>query len=466
MGLSHWLQSGMSDEEYNSFMRKTHEKERAELIHVSGFGSVVFVLWAIFDYYITPSQWFAIAVVRVAIIVPYMAYNVLVGRGDLPYNSLTKFVNSLPAAIYTAYIVTVVDGNGFYYYAFPMALVLVAAGSARIWRPGEFLWFAALFYLPTSVLWGVSASLSFTQLLFLHFLVVTSLVAAFGSAISKHSFMALLHKQKLSQMAQERGILDERLKSAARAAFQAEHLGLFLHEIKNVLYQIEVIAGIGETEPNTTRSIMGTLKMSGAFAKNKIEGFLAQMTTGKATKEILDLRAEISAVEEIARYEVRHKSINMKFEYGNITAESKVWAIKGSVPSILFNLIRNSASAIERAKSKSPKDGAPGTILVAARTTEDHLIVTVEDDGDTVTPEFLAAFKSGKYVKSDEGERLGIGTYAMRVEARANGGSVELVPREKGGTRASLKIPLRESVDYGVSTEDAMAGAEDSQNVS
>lgn len=463
MGLGKWLQSGMSGEEYAAFIRMTHEKERLDLIHVAAVGSIVFVMWDLYDYFINPAMWVSIAISRFAIIVPFMIYNVLVARGVLPYGSLTKYVNSLPAAYHTAYLATIVE---FHYYAFSMALILVAVGSSRIWRLKEFLIFALLFFVPSFFLWASAESLIFTQALLLNFLVVTSLFASFGAALSKHSFMALLHKQKLSQMEQERGILDERLKSAGRAAFQAEHLGLFLHDIKNVLYQVDMIADMGEIDLHATKSIMGTLRMSSSFARNKIEGFLAQLTTGKATKQILGLRDEIKFVEEIAQYEVRHKSIHLEFDYGNITADAKVWAVKGSIPTILFNLIRNSASAIARANTQEPRSGNAATISVTARTSEGHLIVTVNDNGDSVTPEFLAAFKSGKYIKSAEGERVGLGTYAMRVEARANGGSVDLSSREGGGTTAVLTIPLRESVDLDSATADDMAGADMSQNVS
>jgi hypothetical protein len=452
-----WMQGHLTDAEYQIFLQETMEKERSELMGASMIGSVIFLLWGIIDYFFAPDMWKEIVLYRCLILVPYNGYNALVARGVLPYQSLTKLVNSLPAAIYTAWIVAVVPENGFQFYSIALAILIMATGASRLWLSGEFFTYAGLLCVSCLSIWIATPTLTLFQEIFLGALIVTALFASFGSAITKHSLQARNYWQKWEQIRKDREILERRLAESAKAAFMAEHLGLFLHDIKNILYHLELMGEAVKVDQGQTLEILSTLDKANRFTRNRIEYFLAQIKTGKPRKEPISILEEIEAVEKISIYDVRYKKIRVSFDYGNLTKDSSLVAVRGALPSVIFNMIRNSICAIEKLRDENgAAKELEGIIKIIANTVDDDLLVSVDDNGATIGVGTLEAFNSGRLIESSaEAERAGLGTYAMRLETRALGGVIRMVPKEKEtfGTIVHLKIPLSggvvESMDIG-----------------
>lgn len=453
--LNLWMQGHLTDAEYQIFLREAAEKERSELLGASMIGSVIFLLWGIIDYFFAPVMWKEIVLYRCLILVPYNGYNILVARGVLPYQSLTKLVNSLPAAIFTAWIVAVVPENGFQFYSIALAILIMATGASRLWLSGEFFTYAAILCATSLSIWLATPTLTLFQEIFLGALIITALFASFGSAVTKHSLQARNYWQKGEQIRKDREILERRLAESAKAAYMAEHLGLFLHDIKNILYHLELMGEAVRVDQGQTLEILSTLDKANRFTRNRIESFLAQIKTGKPRKEPISILEEIEAVEKIALYDVRYKKIRVSFNYGNLTKDSSLVAVRGALPSVIFNMIRNSIRAIERLRDEqaSAKE-TEGTIKIQAKTVDEDLVIIVEDNGATISTGTLEAFNSGRLIESSgEPERAGLGTYAMRLETKALGGAIRMIPKETFGTIVLLKIPLSgvvlDSMDIG-----------------
>ena len=448
MKLQEWIQSHLSHDDYAEFLRETYAKEKSDLLSVSGIGSIVFIMWGIIDFMFAPSIWERLLLYRCVIIVPYMAYNALVARGVLKYGSLTKYVNSLPAAIFTSWITTVVHDQTSLYYAVALVLIILATGASRLWLPHEFLTQAAILYGASTIMWFASPSLTLQQNIFMHALVLTALIASFGSALTKHSQMSLIFWQKGEQTRRDLAVLEAHLAESAKAGFLADHLGLFLHDMKNVLYHLELLSDSVRKNHEKINEFIESLDDTSRFTRTRIESFLAQIKTGEAKKEQLSVRQEISSMETIAQYEVRHKPIRIHFNYDNLTQETMIYAMRGTIPSILFNMIRNSIDAIERKSSTERVPKKLGFILVKATLESSAVILTVEDNGDAISAELLEDFKAGRLIPSShDGGRAGLGTYAMRLEAKALGGVIEIAPGATEGTLVRLTIPLRKTED-------------------
>jgi signal transduction histidine kinase len=443
MKLQEWIQSSLSQDDYAEFLRETYAKEKSDLLGVTGIGSIVFIMWGIIDFMFAPSMWEHLLLYRCAIVVPYMTYNVLVARGVLKYGSLTKYLNSLPAAILISWITTVVQDQASLYYAVALVLIILATGPSRLWLPHEFLTQAAILYASSAIMWFASPSLTLQQSIFMHAMVLTAMVASFGSAVAKHSQMSLMYWQKGEQVRRDREVLEERLAESAKAGFLADHLGLFLHDVKNVLYHLELLSDAVKKNHDKINEFIESLDDSSRFTRTRIESFLAQVTTGEVKREQLSIRKEIASMETIAQYEVRHKPIRIHFDYGNLTPETLIDAMRGTVPSILFNIIRNSIDAIQRKMSTGREPSNMGFILVKTTVASSAVILTIEDNGDAVSEGILEDFKAGRLIPSSHhGGRAGLGTYAMRLQAKALGAIIEMAPKASEGTVVRLTIPL------------------------
>ncbi|MEZ5744616.1 MAG: histidine kinase [Sphingomonadaceae bacterium] len=92
---------------------------------------------------------------------------------------------------------------------------------------------------------------------------------------------------------------------------------------------------------------------------------------------------------------------------------------------ILQPLVENSV------KYAVAASGAPVTIAITARATGDALFVSVEDDGP------------GTETGDPHGIGIGLGNVRERLEARFGGaGSLEFGPKETGGFRTTIRMPL------------------------
>jgi two-component system NtrC family sensor kinase len=98
----------------------------------------------------------------------------------------------------------------------------------------------------------------------------------------------------------------------------------------------------------------------------------------------------------------------------------------------LLNLISNAIDAIE----------GSGSVIVATGAEGDAYVITVSDTGqgipDALRERVLEPFFTTKPVGQGTGLGLSI-TYSI---VRKHGGTLDLAPREGGGTAASIRLPI------------------------
>ena len=175
-------------------------------------------------------------------------------------------------------------------------------------------------------------------------------------------------------------------------------------------------------------------------------------------------------VRDLAREE--QKEIDLKIDGRDIELDKSVL---DAVSEPLIHLLRNAVGhGIERASERERSGkGRRGTIKLAARRAENHILIDVEDDGSGidldrikdiaarkgfVRPEdeaqmsdadvmkilFSNGFSSAEDVTGLSGRGIGLGV--VRAAARELGGSVDVSTEKGKGTRFSMTLPLTTAI--------------------
>lgn len=435
--------SNLSKEDVNAVLTEFNAKEKSEILVANVVASFVFILWSLFDYYYAPTLWVLFLMVRIGITIPYLVFSILVYRGIWPYNFLVKLVNSTPAPLFVIWQITLIPDVSFVYYISSLVLIVLATGSSKAWHPLEFVSLAAIVYITAAVVWGVDTKFRTHELFFMHFIFVAALLAAFGAAASRYLAALHLFANKKQLLAAERKQFENHLAESARTAYLAEHLALFLHEVKNILFHVELVSEATETNPDKVQDFLEGLKRSSTFTRQKIESFLSHVKSGKREKKVVSIGSELHAVEQLARFEVENRGIPFVFDCDEGAMELRVFAVPGALPSIVFNMIKNSIAAIEtRAQTqKQGKNVYVGAIQLTVERERDTVSISVRDNGETMDERLLQSFRDGEILESTHEGRAGLGTKAMRIEAEASGFTVELAPGSGAGTVGTVTIP-------------------------
>lgn len=112
----------------------------------------------------------------------------------------------------------------------------------------------------------------------------------------------------------------------------------------------------------------------------------------------------------------------------------RVDADEGKLRQIALNLIENAVEACREAGTHAP------LVEIHCRERDGRVWLDVEDRGPGIPPETRARVFEPFFTTRSRGHGLGLAI--ARSLARAHGGDIRLEPREGGGTRASLWLPL------------------------
>lgn len=115
--------------------------------------------------------------------------------------------------------------------------------------------------------------------------------------------------------------------------------------------------------------------------------------------------------------------------------DANVYAVKGQLHQVFINLITNACHAL-------PNDGGElilGTIIAA----DDHVCVTVADNGSGIPPEQRDKVFEPFFSTKGEGKGTGLGLSIARNIVRQHGGTIEVRAADEGGTAFIVVLPCR-----------------------
>jgi len=229
------------------------------------------------------------------------------------------------------------------------------------------------------------------------------------------------------------------------------------------------------------------------ITKNRIDNIVSDTATKELKNALAEMGRIISAMQEnvstarlvpvdeifqkfprmvrdLARE--RHKEIELILEGREIELDK---AILDAISEPLIHLLRNAVDhGIEPAEQRQKQNKKKsGTIKLAAKRAENHILIDVQDDGGGIDIERMKEVAVGKgFVKPEEAKLLedkdvlsllfkpgfssleqvsdlsgrGVGLDVVETSAKRLGGTVEVATQKGKGTRFTLKLPLSTAV--------------------
>jgi signal transduction histidine kinase len=143
-------------------------------------------------------------------------------------------------------------------------------------------------------------------------------------------------------------------------------------------------------------------------------------------------RESIESVLTILRHRMKDH-ISVTTEFGEPDA---IECFAGLFNQAVMNLVTNAIDAIDAT-------GGPGSIVISTGVHESFFEVVVSDSGCGIPEAVRERVFEPFFTTKDVGHGTGLGLSITYSIAEAHGGSVELLPRDGGGTVASLRLPMR-----------------------
>ena len=150
-----------------------------------------------------------------------------------------------------------------------------------------------------------------------------------------------------------------------------------------------------------------------------------------------DVGEAIATAVSLTRNEVKHRAL-LEIECGALPAAA---ADEGRIVQVLVNLIVNAARSIP------PGYAAENRIDVRARADAEWVEIQVLDTGSGIADEIRSHVFEPFFTTHRHGEGTGLGLSICRAIVESFGGQIELTPRERAGTVASVRLPIAESVE-------------------
>src|SRR5438094_8596999 len=229
-------------------------------------------------------------------------------------------------------------------------------------------------------------------------------------------------------------LLQQRLLQADRLSQLGALVSGVAHELNNPL---AAIAAFGEAL---------TLDPSQADVQESAEVIRSEaMRAGRIVQTLLDFARQRPRIQtavdlgEIAErvLALQRSALKKARIRTTVSVPNDVPAVAGDpqeLQQVMLNAVVNARQAIE-------STGRPGLIAVTARSSDHHVLVTVDDTGPGVPPEILdRVFEPFFSTKAEHGTGLGLAISFGLV--RGMGGRIALQHVEGGGARLSFELPV------------------------
>jgi PAS domain S-box-containing protein len=220
----------------------------------------------------------------------------------------------------------------------------------------------------------------------------------------------------------------------------------------------QVVAGVAHEINNPLQSVLGYAELlSASAATPELKRDLEQIRSdaqraAKIVRHLLSfarrstLERSVAELNEIVRstlslrtFQLRTANVEVRQEYADDLP--LIVASREEIQQVVLNLVLNA----EHALRSSPR---PNTIVVRTGSEADGVFVEVADDGPGVPPEMAGRIFEPFFTTKDVGEGTGLGLSVSLGIAEAHGGSLVLVPTDRGACfRLSLPASPAMRVD-------------------
>jgi two-component system NtrC family sensor kinase len=232
----------------------------------------------------------------------------------------------------------------------------------------------------------------------------------------------------------ERKRLEEELVRQERLATLGKMVAHVSHEIKNPLAAIGGFARQGERQEELPEATRRKLKFIHQEVQ-RLEKFLADLSSFTRIAPTQKVRGDIlTLIQEVAEFmEADFKEKGVVF----------VLQAPGEIPpfpfdpdqlrQVLLNLLKNSLEAMPQG----------GNLNISVAVQNRHLVLTVQDTGQGITPEHLKSLFTPFFSTKEEGSGLGLTISRGLIEQHQ--GEIDFASEVGRGTTCTIRLPLKSS---------------------
>ena len=230
-------------------------------------------------------------------------------------------------------------------------------------------------------------------------------------------------------------LLQRRLLQADRLSQLGALVSGVAHELNNPLAAIAAFAELLEVDPphdadlkESAEIIRGEAMRAGRIVRTLLD-FARQRPHMEIAVDLAEIVERVLALQRSALKKGRVRvSVSIPVDLPVVIGDPQ------ELQQVVLNAVVNARQAIEGT-------GRPGQITIAARRTDHHVLVTVDDTGPGVPAEVLdRVFEPFFTTKGDEGTGLGLAISFGLV--RGMGGRMWMQNVEGGGARLAFEVPM------------------------
>ncbi|OLE78884.1 MAG: hypothetical protein AUF76_18150 [Acidobacteria bacterium 13_1_20CM_2_65_9] len=219
--------------------------------------------------------------------------------------------------------------------------------------------------------------------------------------------------------------LRQQLVRSERLSAIGELVSGVAHEINNPLQSVigTVELLLGESHETRVRDDLERARFEAGRAGRIIRNLLAFVRRSPAERLLSDLNEIVQSTLSVREYELAQSNIKLQQEYGlNLPV---VLANRDEIQQVVLNLVMNAQYAMVDAHGR-------GTLTVRTFTVADQAAVEVQDDGPGVAPELAGRIFEPFFTTKSIGTGTGLGLALAFGIVNAHGGTLELVPTDRG----------------------------------
>lgn len=223
---------------------------------------------------------------------------------------------------------------------------------------------------------------------------------------------------------------NEQIMENAQFAAFSRMSAFVLHDLKNILAQIQMIVSNAEKHRHNPDFIDDTFETL-THSKTRLDKVIKQLKDKKVDSASHQLINVVECITQLAKNRFKQEE-NIDLE---LTQEVCIRADEDRFSNVICHIVDNAIQASE------PKD----RVLIKVEVDYDRVMIAVQDNGKGMSEQFIKEklFKPFETTKGNAG--MGIGAYDAKVFTEALGGEVKVTSTVNKGTDFVLYIPIEQN---------------------